>query len=115
MMKIGFEEFVTQMCESIRSYLPEEYNGCRIMIRRQHTRDGNYLGMMLIRENEGGRHPAIEPCINLNSCYETYLKNGSLPNQLAAVSDVLKPETGRGRSTYSGFKVRVCGITGSAV
>ena len=60
-----FEKFVETVKETIKDYLPAEYNNASVDVYPHEKLNESYLGMTVRNENQN-----ISPTINLNMFYE---------------------------------------------
>lgn len=110
---MGFNEFVTEMCSCIRDFLPEEYDGCKIIIGQHNSNHGYFPGMVLSSEKSNEKETALEPCINLTSCYICYRANGDMPALMKAIAAALNPSGRHGNVSVGAFFIKACGMTGN--
>ena len=64
---MNFEEFVNRMKESIRNYLPKEYENAEVLVQEQQKLNNRYTGLLVLRE--GG---IITPTVNLEQLFDYY-------------------------------------------
>ncbi|MGN0268996.1 MAG: DUF5688 family protein, partial [Lachnospiraceae bacterium] len=60
-----FEKFVETVKETIKDYLPAEYNNASVDVYPHEKLNENYLGMTVRTENQ-----VASPTLNLNMFYE---------------------------------------------
>lgn len=64
---MNFEEFVNRIKESIREYLPKEYENAEVLVQEQKKLNNRYTGLMVIQE---GRNMA--PTVNMEQLFNYY-------------------------------------------
>ena len=47
---MNFEEFVNRIKESIRDYLPREYENAEVLVQEQQKLNNRYTGLLVLRE-----------------------------------------------------------------
>ena len=77
---MNFEEFVNGIKESIRDYLPKEYENAEVLVQEQQKLNNRYTGLLVLRE--GG---IITPTVNLEQLFDYY---NSRPEM--SIYDVMK-------------------------
>ena len=64
---MNFEEFVNRIKESIRDYLPKEYENAEVLVQKQKKLNNRYTGLMVIQE---GRN--LAPTVNMEQLFNYY-------------------------------------------
>lgn len=77
---MNFEEFVNRMKESIRNYLPKEYENAEVLVQEQQKLNNRYIGLLVLRE--GG---IITPTVNLEQLFDYYNSHPEM-----SIYDVMK-------------------------
>lgn len=77
---MNFEEFVNRIKESIRDYLPKEYENAEVLVQEQQKLNNRYTGLLVLRE--GG---IITPTVNLEQLFDYYNSHPEM-----SIYDVMK-------------------------
>ena len=64
---MNFEEFVNRIKESIRDYLPREYENAEVLVQEQQKLKNRYTGLLVLQE--GG---TMTPTVNMEQLFEHY-------------------------------------------
>lgn len=64
---MNFEEFVNRIKESIRDYLPREYENAEVLVQEQQKLNNRYTGLLVLRE--GG---TMTPTVNMEQLFDYY-------------------------------------------
>lgn len=67
---MNFEEFIKEVKDSIREYLPSEYKDARIWTENNRKLNEQYTGLMISNGKD-----ALVPMINLDHLYESYRRH----------------------------------------
>ena len=65
---MNFEEFVNRIKESIRDYLPREYENAEVLVQEQQKLNNRYTGLLVLRE--GG---TMTPTVNMEQLFDCLL------------------------------------------
>ena len=64
---MNFEEFVNRIKESIRDYLPREYENAEVLVQEQKKLNNRYTGLLVLQE--GG---TMTPTVNIEQLFDYY-------------------------------------------
>lgn len=86
---MNFEQFVDEVKNSIKDYLPEEFQDAQIELHKHEKLNESYLGMTIRKENQ-----TVAPTINLNKFYNQYsdFEKEELPFVFEEMSDIIQQE-----------------------
>lgn len=76
-----YEEFKTDVTESIKNYLTDEFKDYEITFQTVAKAEGVYEGMIIAPKEKGVDGPTVNPVLNLTSAYER-LCNGTSMNTI---------------------------------
>ena len=62
-----FEEFVNRIKESIRDYLPREYENAEVLVQEQQKLNNRYTGLLVLQEGE-----TMTPTVNMEQLFDYY-------------------------------------------
>lgn len=81
---MNFDEFVKEMQENIKTYLPEWYENATVDVFQNQKLNDSYLGLQVKLPEQN-----IVPCINLDAMYEAYKQGMDFKDIASKAADMI--------------------------
>lgn len=82
-----FKEFIDEVKNSVKEYLPEKYQDAQIIVQEQRKINEQYIGLLVVQKDQ-----KIAPAIDMNRMYESFLDGISVEDILEQISDMVQKE-----------------------
>lgn len=82
-----FEDFKTYAKNSIKNYLPEEYQDASVELQETRKLNDHYTSLLVCKEEQ-----SVVPTVNLDHFYEAYQQNENIVDALRSIAELITSE-----------------------